>query len=573
MQYQYIPLAAVTHIRVLLLAPAENPDAPLHCSFDQLDPDDPKACYKAISYTWGDQPQDQDLYCERGVIKITWNLSAALRRFRSTSKISRLWADAVCINQTDKAEKSLQIPLMFKIYRSAEGVKIWLGDGAEEYTRAIEAIKLAAKSSKPCVDYSATPSETRNEVQKFFELPWFSRRWVVQELVLNGNPVFYCGQSKVSWAAIHLACTMSPSPWGPTMGVQIHRKIQRLGNLWQAWSYSNVAAEGCDFLTLINDFSDLKCKETKDIIYTFAGLATDLETLAAPRPNPVVNRSRSIVPDYSKSDDEVFQELALEFIKSGVVLRTLALAAACQPKKLGRIFGGWVPDFSYPFSSTMLLSSSDPDFELANEPQIIRGRLQLKIKKPYYATVHELIEPPDTSSHQRFVQSFGPWFEKLARLEAEHRKRQALNKKSVWRHFTRELYDLIYMQQQYEGSPAKHPEYHKWTQTKWREHELKETQWMTQWRMEISRRRFFLRTTFFPSEDSPLLGVGLYDLQVGDAILTPKRPSVSIPLALFLRPVAEGHQLLGDGYIRISDHEPPAMRPSLNRDELEFNLI
>ena len=47
-----------------------------------------------------------------------------------------IWADAICINQEDDAEKSLEVAQMGKVYENARRVLIWLGDTDEESDRA-----------------------------------------------------------------------------------------------------------------------------------------------------------------------------------------------------------------------------------------------------------------------------------------------------------------------------------------------------------------------------------------------------------------------------------------------------
>ena len=69
---------------------------------------------------------------------MTRNLATALRHVKdnwSTHFPSRLlrdfrlWADALCINQADIAERGRQVLLMADIYSSAELVFAWLGSG------------------------------------------------------------------------------------------------------------------------------------------------------------------------------------------------------------------------------------------------------------------------------------------------------------------------------------------------------------------------------------------------------------------------------------------------------------
>ncbi|KAF2184622.1 hypothetical protein K469DRAFT_579057, partial [Zopfia rhizophila CBS 207.26] len=105
--------------------------------------------YDAISYTWGNQQPDQDLGCEDSIKHITANLSSALRRFRSKYRTRNIWADAIYINQDDVKEKSQQLLLMGCIYRSAKRVRVWLGKGSEDETRAVDGLTWLAKTSGP----------------------------------------------------------------------------------------------------------------------------------------------------------------------------------------------------------------------------------------------------------------------------------------------------------------------------------------------------------------------------------------------------------------------------------------
>ena len=59
------------------------------------------------------------------------NTAAALRRMRSLESIRHLWIDAVCIDQTNIAERSQQVALMSSVYSSSKGNLIHLTDDEE----------------------------------------------------------------------------------------------------------------------------------------------------------------------------------------------------------------------------------------------------------------------------------------------------------------------------------------------------------------------------------------------------------------------------------------------------------
>jgi len=149
-----------------------------------------------------------------------WNLSALSSSLRpnsdpgpTTSQANaplghnaHLWVDALCINQYDLSEKSLQVGMMGAIYESAERVLVWLGPrepthdvlwALEEFVPSLFRMvsgKLGRfrKKSLALTDhvFTKTLGEELCErwrrsifglVSFFSRSCWFSRGWVVQE--------------------------------------------------------------------------------------------------------------------------------------------------------------------------------------------------------------------------------------------------------------------------------------------------------------------------------------------------------------------------------------------------------
>jgi len=85
--------------------------------------------YEAISYSWGPDNATEPIIVNGLRRHINPSpLADALRRFRLPEESRYLWADAICINQGDNAEKSMQVRSMFTIFRKARRVLAWLGD-------------------------------------------------------------------------------------------------------------------------------------------------------------------------------------------------------------------------------------------------------------------------------------------------------------------------------------------------------------------------------------------------------------------------------------------------------------
>lgn len=75
-----------------------------------------KPSYTALSYCWGDEALRGYVTVGSHKISVTQSLKEALRYLRSDKNDVVVWADAICINQTDDEEKSFQIGYMGEIY-------------------------------------------------------------------------------------------------------------------------------------------------------------------------------------------------------------------------------------------------------------------------------------------------------------------------------------------------------------------------------------------------------------------------------------------------------------------------
>ena len=116
----YQPLSASRNeIRLLDIQPDPDETSVIHCQITKSSLEE--ANYVALSYCWGDADQRNDINIGSGKAKITKNLDGALREPRRQDHLS-VWTDALCINQSDDEERSLQIRIMSAIYHMADTV-------------------------------------------------------------------------------------------------------------------------------------------------------------------------------------------------------------------------------------------------------------------------------------------------------------------------------------------------------------------------------------------------------------------------------------------------------------------
>ena len=109
--YTYEPLAPWSReIRLLEVLPRENQHvAEVRVIVRTVSLDDPaRPQYEAISYCWGDPLDPNPIFCtDNSIPWVTDSLYAALCNLRLQNRSRLVWADAVCINQSDNIEKSM----------------------------------------------------------------------------------------------------------------------------------------------------------------------------------------------------------------------------------------------------------------------------------------------------------------------------------------------------------------------------------------------------------------------------------------------------------------------------------
>ncbi|KAF2193343.1 hypothetical protein K469DRAFT_550406, partial [Zopfia rhizophila CBS 207.26] len=130
--FRYTPIqrdSRTIRVASLLPAPYFNCDIKLELyeiSLDSL----PK--YKALSYVWGSPLYKAPISINGGLLSVTLNCELALRYLRGRYEDITLWIDAICIDQTNLAERSHQVSLMGGIYKCAEEVVVWIGNDQSE---------------------------------------------------------------------------------------------------------------------------------------------------------------------------------------------------------------------------------------------------------------------------------------------------------------------------------------------------------------------------------------------------------------------------------------------------------
>ncbi|KAK7722801.1 hypothetical protein SLS63_009196 [Diaporthe eres] len=337
------------------------------------DPPTPK--YEALSYAWGSEADPARVRVRsRGhkhepdsyYLSITRNLSDALRALRRyhpaagdpegtlASSLSRvLWIDAICINQANSAEKGPQVAMMGSIYQSASRVIAWLGPEDETSHRAMRfmcsvglqvnvsfrgsGLSPAPGAADPTFGDIQVPLSGTNDhdmvacLTALFERAWFSRLWVVQEILL-GNPsrtVVLCGsQDAVPWSLFRKA--IAAVSW---KGLQASTSQHQNAAASRLGTFVTLQDNTAYLSRLRYDFGALACKDPRDRIYAVMNLLGPLE-----------RRYLCIRPDYDRPVAKVYRELVRRAIG---VLGDLTILEECEESAEGDgSLPSWVPNWA-----------------------------------------------------------------------------------------------------------------------------------------------------------------------------------------------------------------------------------
>lgn len=202
-----LPMGNSTTIRLLEILPLTPEDSTsiLRCKLHLASTSD---TYTAVSYTWGQEKNQQTIELNGIQTPIRENLWEFLHQERTSQKTSgarKLWIDFLCIQQNLVSEKNHQVALMGSIYSNASSVAIWLGAvvrtdpllciGRLKRLKKGPTWQERVKQGPTCdASYPAEIEEWERELRRFVDHTYWSRAWILQECVLAARLEVRCEQ-------------------------------------------------------------------------------------------------------------------------------------------------------------------------------------------------------------------------------------------------------------------------------------------------------------------------------------------------------------------------------------------
>jgi hypothetical protein len=330
----YASLPNDDSVRLLRLHGSATESDPVHCTLvvhKLCDPNRPT--FEAFSYTWADSQGNSSL-CEAifigpqyNILPVTKNCLAALRCFR-TSLDRLVWVDAICINQFNLDERGHQVSLMRDVYMSAARVLTYLGNCDEGLG---DVMKLSHYNDGTSHNFHGSAPV---DVSSILRLPYFSRIWVIQEVLLSTSATLSFDTHTMHWQDFRDLARHSPSDQDrKSTSVLVELSNSRKGDM-SLWSWLRAT-------------EDSRCGDLRDRVYGLMGLITKRDRINLP-------------VDYSISKQQLYTGLAMYWLTSkskDEKLITTLLDMALLPKTT--LLPSWAPDWT-PQSNKEVIGKSTP---------------------------------------------------------------------------------------------------------------------------------------------------------------------------------------------------------------------
>ncbi|MCJ1389668.1 hypothetical protein MMC18_002525 [Xylographa bjoerkii] len=326
--------------------------------------------FRAISYAWGSFHDVVLIHIGKGsFLNTTRNLAQALGNFRLIpGEVHYLWADQLCIDQGNLIERELQVGMMNKIYSKAAKCVAWLGEADDDTLSAFETIKSVkaagwklnalpdAPARQRIVQSKTWTAEAASKLPSFedrswttlrslLDREWFSRLWILQEVVIPRVVYFKCGrysctQNELYTAAFYLQqiCTDTANPCREGLRRNTAMHVSPSGiescNIVGRLRCVKQSAIPNQFLStlLVESRARYQCSDAHDRVYALLGLVSLVEDL-----NIHVSYTESVASTYTKATKAIIESY-----------RSLRVLGALGDKESKQIAGlpSWTPDWS-----------------------------------------------------------------------------------------------------------------------------------------------------------------------------------------------------------------------------------
>jgi len=317
-------------IRLLTIKPADDEAAAVDCTLAHFSLS-MLPSYAALSYCWGNPDDTQPITINGSTFDATVNLYHALVSFRSKG-VDRLWVDAICIDQKNLEEKGKQISLMGSIYRQARQVLAWTGPEDDESAEILNIVKRYSQQASRATGAHQAGDHSLVPLDNFLGRDYWTRVWIIQEIVLAQSLVLHIGPHTMEWATLATAVIrILQAPQKITADkLSLYNMLENLIRLRREIT-ENPSGKLIPLARALRRSWMAKATEPRDKIFAMLGLAEDRQDYV-------------VAPTYRGSIDELCERIMLQYIAVKRDMTQIALLGrGCDNMSDGR--PSWCPEF------------------------------------------------------------------------------------------------------------------------------------------------------------------------------------------------------------------------------------
>ncbi|KAI0516721.1 heterokaryon incompatibility protein-domain-containing protein [Xylaria bambusicola] len=321
---------------------AEPEEFPVHLTLETYEQDNCPE-YEAFSYTWEGEHLDRDNETDLGypiyigpswdVLIQTKNCCDLLRFARLPDVTRRVWVDAICINQGNMEERAQQVAKMGRIYRESLRVVVYLGPDVamkpkHRFPRRHPLDEFASGEVRP-MDSNGLIMDLN--LEKLFKRRYFTRLWVIQELITSSKTIIRIGDTDFLVDSIITERLKKTEEWSSAM---------TSAPWFQYVARQTFGENPCDALALV---SNSNCSDSRDRLFGILSLISRRKTA-----------SQGLQANYSISSQHLWIGFFAHCLLRLEILWFLEYAVGShrspRDQELEAWIPSWMPDWTSPLT-------------------------------------------------------------------------------------------------------------------------------------------------------------------------------------------------------------------------------
>lgn len=366
---------SIQAIRLVQILPELSSNALIQCKMRSVTTDTPYIC---LSYRWGNPSPNQQILVNNQPFVVRQNLFDFLNMIRGQGlALPPFWIDAMCIDQTNLAERNQQVAQMGDIYARALAVHSWLGPNPV----LVSALRILQEDAeKATLDEWAVVRSHQGALESLIcKNEYWNRAWIVQEIFLAKAVVVWVDTVSLQFERLHwtldyfyLGWKESPiAQFKPFTAGTPHARSQML-----AFSEARRLYFGTSLVSLLANFYNMSCELPRDRVFSLLSMCSE---------------GRAVQVDYGTPDSKVALEVLQCCKKFHCICAPLLVSRCLDIQEGGHTHEAGGEEVNpYLELDISRLISAQPSPRHGGTAEMERGRRRLRQSRSHYGPVFTL---------------------------------------------------------------------------------------------------------------------------------------------------------------------------------------